>query len=196
MLLNYDAHKQLQQYVKALNAFYTSSKQLWENDLNWQGFEWIDHEDNANNVIIFRRIAKDGSDLVVAVNFAPVAHSAYRIGLPYPGTYEEVFTSDREEFGGSGMCNGKIRSEKKPFHGQEQSAEIALPGLSALFFKGRRRRKRTAKATTEATGASKTKTGAAAKKAAGKTTAKTKNTKSASSKAAPKTKKAEEKTED
>lgn len=191
ILLNYDAHKQLQQYVKALNAFYASAKQLWENDMNWEGFQWIDHEDNANNVIVFRRIAKDGSDLVIAANFAPVTHEKYRIGLPYPGTYEEVFTSDREEFGGSGILNGKIRSEKKPWHGKEQSAEIALPGLSILFFKGKPRRKRTTKAKTEAAGASKSvaKTGKAVKTAKKTTSAKTKTKKTTP-------KKAEEKTED
>ena len=190
MLLDYDAHKQLQQYVKALNAFYTATKQLWENDTDWHGFEWIDHEDRDNNVIVFRRIAKDGSDLVIAINFAPVDHPAYRIGLPYPGTYEEVFTSNRTEFGGSGILNDKIRSEKKPFHGQEQSAEIQLPGLSILFFKGRPRRKRTTK--NEAVGAFVKKTGTPARKTRSKTTSR--STKSAASRKTA-TKKAEEKTE-
>ena len=139
----------------------------------------------------YEKVAQQyGSDLVIAVNFAPVDHPAYRIGLPYPGTYEEIFTSNRTEFGGSGIGNDKIRSEKKPFHGQEQSAEIQLPGLSILFFKGRPRRKRTTK--TEEAGASVKKTGPPARKTRSKSTSK--STKSAASRKTA-TKKAEEKTE-
>ncbi len=64
MLLDYPAHKQMQTYVKALNHFYLETPQLWEQDTDWRGFEWISHEDNRNNIIAFRRIATDGSDIV------------------------------------------------------------------------------------------------------------------------------------
>ena len=111
MLLDYEAHRQMKTYVKALNALYLANKPLWENDMDWQGFEWISHDDNRNNIIAFRRIATDGSDLICVVNFAPVHHDSYYIGVPYAGTYEEIFTSDRPEFGGTGVSNGKIRSK-------------------------------------------------------------------------------------
>ena len=71
MLLDYPAHRQMQAYVKALNHFYLATPQLWEQDTDWRGFEWISHEDNRNNIIAFRRVAKDGSDIVVVVNFSP-----------------------------------------------------------------------------------------------------------------------------
>ena len=107
LLLDYDAHRQMQTYVKALNAAYLANKQFWENDMDWQGFEWISHDDNRNNIIAFRRIASDGTDLICVVNFAPVYHESYRIGVPYAGTYEEIFTSDAVPYGGSGIKNGK-----------------------------------------------------------------------------------------
>ena len=121
MLLDYPAHRQMQAYVKALNHFYLATPQLWEQDTDWRGFEWISHEDNRNNIIAFRRVAKDGSDIVVVVNFSPEEQQEYRIGVPITGTYEEIFTSDKTEFGGSGMANGKLKTENKPMHGQEQS---------------------------------------------------------------------------
>ena len=150
MLLDYPAHRQMQAYVKALNHFYLATPQLWEQDTDWRGFEWISHEDNRNNIIAFRRVAKDGSDIVVVVNFSPEEQQEYRIGVPITGTYEEIFTSDKTEFGGSGMANGKPKTENKPMHGQEQSIVLKIPRFGVLFFKGKARAKRRTKAEIEA----------------------------------------------
>ena len=150
MLLDYPAHRQMQAYVKALNHFYLATPQLWGQDTDWRGFEWISHEDNRNNIIAFRRVAKDGSDIVVVVNFSPEEQQEYRIGVPITGTYEEIFTSDKTEFGGSGMANGKLKTENKPMHGQEQSIVLKIPRFGVLFFKGKARAKRRTKAEIEA----------------------------------------------
>ena len=150
MLLDYPAHRQMQAYVKALNHFYLATPQLWEQDTDWRGFEWISHEDNRNNIIAFRRVAKDGSDIVVVVNFSPEEQQEYRIGVPITGTYEEIFTPDKTEFGGSGMENGKLKTENKPMHGQEQSIVLKIPRFGVLFFKGKARAKRRTKAEIEA----------------------------------------------
>ncbi len=150
MLLDYPAHKQMQTYVKALNHFYLATPQLWEQDTDWRGFEWISHEDNRNNIIAFRRVAKDGSDIVVVVNFSPEEQQEYRVGVPITGTYEEIFTSDKTEFGGSGMANGKLKTENKPMHGQEQSIVLKIPRFGVLFLKGKARAKRRTKAEIEA----------------------------------------------
>ena len=150
MLLDYPAHRQMQAYVKALNHFYLATPQLWEQDTDWRGFEWISHEDNRNNIIAFRRVAKDGSDIVVEVNFSPEEQQEYRIGVPITGTYEEIFTSDKTEFGGSGMANGKLKTENKPMHGQEQSIVLKIPRFGVLFLKGKARAKRRTKAEIEA----------------------------------------------
>ena len=150
MLLDYPAHRQMQAYVKALNHFYLATPQLWEQDTDWRGFEWIIHEDNRNNIIAFRRVAKDGSDIVVVVNFSPEEQQEYRVGVPITGTYEEIFTSDKTEFGGSGMANGKLKTENKPMHGQEQSIVLKIPRFGVLFLKGKARAKRRTKAEIEA----------------------------------------------
>ena len=173
MLLDYDAHRQMQEYVKQLNTFYLEYKQLWENDVDWQGFEWISHDDNVNNIIAFRRIAKDGSDLICIVNFAPVYHESYKIGVPYAGTYEEVFSSDRIEFGGSGVSNGKKRSKAEEMHGMEQVIDLKIPPLSVLYFKGKKRAPRRVKATQAAEKKPVKKTDKTKKAAARKTTRKT-----------------------
>ena len=126
---------------------------------------------------MFRRIAKDGSDIVVVVNFSPEVQEGYRIGVPFAGTWEEIFSSDRTEFGGSGMSNGKVKTDnKKPMHGQEQSISISIPRFGVLFFKGKPRAKRRTKAEIEAAkkaaAEKKTKSSKAASKSASKAVAK------------------------
>lgn len=163
LLLDYDAHRQMQTYVKALNAAYLANKQFWENDMDWQGFEWISHDDNRNNIIAFRRIASDGTDLICVVNFAPVYHESYRIGVPYAGTYEEIFTSDAVPYGGSGIKNGKKRSKMvsavmekvvdaegnlvaPTLHGHTDLIDLEVAPLSVIYLKGKPRAARKAKA--------------------------------------------------
>ena len=178
MLLDYPAHRQMQAYVKALNHFYLETPQLWEQDTDWHGFEWISHEDNRNNIIAFRRIAKDGSDIVAVVNFSPEEQGEYRIGVPIAGTYEEIFSSDKTEFGGSGLSNGKVKTENKPMHGQEQSINIKIPRFGVLFFKGKPKAKRRTKAEIEAA----KKLAEAEKKPARKASSKAKTTKTVAKK--------------
>ena len=138
-LLDFASHRQMQAYVADLNEFYLKNPPLWENDMDWQGFRWIDHTDNQNNIICFERMDKKGKILIAVINFAPVKQEQYRIGLPFDGTYTEVFSSDRIEYGGSGWQNERFFSEAVPYHSREYSAAVTLPPLSAVFFKGRRR---------------------------------------------------------
>ena len=142
MLLGYDAHRQMRAYVKALNMFYLAQKELWENDTDWHGFSWISHDDNVNNIIAFRRIAKDGSEIICVANFAPVYHESYKIGVPFAGTYEEIFSSDGVEFGGGGVSNGKKRTKASELHGMENLIDLKVAPLSVMFLRGKPRAKR------------------------------------------------------
>jgi 1,4-alpha-glucan branching enzyme len=150
MLLDYPAHRQMQNYVKSLNHFYLENPTLWEQDTDWRGFVWISHDDNRNNIIAFRRIAKDESEVIAVVNFSPIPQLEYRIGVPFAGTFEEVFSSDRQEFGGSGVINGKLKTDAIPMHEMEQSISIHIPAFGVQFFKGKPKAKRRTKAEMEA----------------------------------------------
>ena len=98
LLLDYEAHRQMQAYVKALNGFYKASAPLWQQDLSWEGFSWIANDDKDQSVIAFRRIDDAGQELIVICNFVPVTRENYRIGLPFAGEYTCCFNSDDEAF--------------------------------------------------------------------------------------------------
>ncbi|MCD8005031.1 MAG: 1,4-alpha-glucan branching protein GlgB [Oscillospiraceae bacterium] len=130
-----ERHRQLQRFFQAANAFYLDSPALWQQDFTWEGFEWICADDANGNTAIFRRIDKKGRSLIVAVNFSPVFRAGYRVGVPRPGRYREVFNSDLEEFGGGGRQNGEQTTERVPCHGQEQSLRVDIPPLGAVVLK-------------------------------------------------------------
>ncbi len=134
-LLQYKEHKDMQNFFKAVNHFYLSRPELWEQDFTWDGFEWISNDDYRQSVIAFRRKALDGKELVAVCNFTPTVREHYRIGIPIRGIWAEVFNSDDASFGGSGITNGKrIKTQDLPMHGEEQSVELTLPGNSVFFL--------------------------------------------------------------
>lgn len=134
-LLQYKEHQDAQKFFRAINHFYLSHEQLWEDDFSWEGFEWISNDDYKQSVIAFRRKSKDGKELVAVCNFVPVQRENYRIGIPIRGTWAEVFSSDDASFGGGGITNGdKIKTEDIPMHGCEQSVALTLPANSVFFL--------------------------------------------------------------
>ena len=141
LLLQYPQHRKQQSFFRDLNHFYLNTPALWEVDFSWEGFSWISNDDYTQSVIAFRRIDKNGGELVVVCNFVPVERKGYRIGAPTPGIYEEVFSSDRAEYGGSGITNGNtIKTSAVPMHGCEESMELDLPPMSVLYLRCRRKK--------------------------------------------------------
>ena len=135
LLLDYPAHKNLQNFFKAINHFYLKSTPLFEQDFSWNGFSWISNDDYLKSVISFRRIDKKGKELIIICNFQPVERKDYRIGVPYSGVYNEVFSTNDEAFGGTGSMNKKnIHSEKIPMHGFENSISLVLSPMSVSYF--------------------------------------------------------------
>ena len=56
-----ERHRKLQAFFKAVNAFYLEHPELWELDFSWEGFEWIEADDNQANTIAFLRKDKKGN---------------------------------------------------------------------------------------------------------------------------------------
>ena len=133
-LLSYDSHKKMQKYVKDLNFFYLSRSELWENDSDWNGFEWISNDDSDQSIISFIRTDKHSKRLLVVCNFCPVKREKYRLGVPVSGIYKPVFSSDYLKYGGSGTRIRSVKSQKIPFHGRRESISITVQPMSTVFY--------------------------------------------------------------
>ncbi len=140
-LLDFDAHRKLQQLVRDLNRLYQAEPALHQVDFSWEGFQWIDLHDVDQSAVTFLRRAKADDPaaaecVVVAANFTPVPREGYRVGVPVPGFYKELLNSDADAYGGSNMGNqGGLPADEIPWQGQPYSLLITLPPLAVVFFK-------------------------------------------------------------
>lgn len=136
-LLDYPLHRSMFEYVKALNQFYLQESSLYEGDHDASGYEWIDPHNPDQSIITFlRRCSSTHNELIVVCNFTPNVYYDYKIGVPKPGTYLEVFNSDAKMYAGSNQLNeGSHFSFPERWHGFDQHIKIKIPPLAVSIFK-------------------------------------------------------------
>ncbi|WP_163195016.1 1,4-alpha-glucan branching protein GlgB [Clostridium thermarum] len=136
MLLEYPAHRDMQNYVRKLNHLYKSEKSLWELDHSPQGFAWIDYQNYEQSIIAFMRKAEDGDYTIAIYNFTPIVRYDYRIGVPELKEYKEIFNSDSTEFGGSGQTvEDTLQAFDEEWNGQPYHIKTKIPPLSFVLLK-------------------------------------------------------------
>jgi 1,4-alpha-glucan branching enzyme len=134
-LKDYPLHAGIRSLVGDLNRVYRSSPALYTQDFTPAGFTWLDANDREGNVLAYLRWGSDGSVLACVLNFSPMPHSGYRIGLPFAGVWKEAVNTDSELYGGSGAGNmGAVMATEHASHGQPASATITVPPLGALWL--------------------------------------------------------------
>ena len=137
-LLEMPAHKGVQSLIQDLNKLYRKHGALWEADTDASGFQWIEVDNAAENVLAFRRLAPStGKEVICVSNFSPLVREGHRLSLPRAGSYKQLLNTDHEKYCGGGFGVVKsIKAEKVPWHGLEYSAEITLPPLGTIWFEG------------------------------------------------------------
>ena len=126
----------IQKYVKALNQMYLEEEALWHDGQD--GFEWIEHENINENMLIFLRKTPNMEDFIIAVfNFSGKDHEKYPLGVPLEdGEYEVILDSNEKKFGGSYQGRKrKYKPIKKSWNYREQYIEIKIAKNSAIFLK-------------------------------------------------------------
>ncbi len=135
-LLQYDAHKQMQLYVRTLNQLYKAHPALYQLDHVTEGFEWINNISANENIIVYlRKSINEEESLLVVCNFGSTARDNYKIGVPGNGKYKEIFNSDAVEFGGDGFVNQRLKQSKKDeCDNREDSIRIKIASFSTCVF--------------------------------------------------------------
>ena len=137
LLEEYEKHRRFHAFVRDMNKLYLSEKALYEQDFVPAGFEWMSCMDADRSIVSFVRHAKDSEDLLLFVcNFTPVSYENFQQAVPFPGKYKEIFNSDAEKYGGTGMVNSRQKTAKaEPCDGKDYSIEISLAPLGTSVFR-------------------------------------------------------------
>jgi len=90
-----------------------------------------------NSVLTYIRKGHDTkNDIYIALNLTPVPRENYRIGIPKKsGRVKELFNSDDEKYGGTGMNTNISKLSAKEWHSHKKSVEMTIPPLSIVIFK-------------------------------------------------------------
>jgi len=131
-LLGQAKHAGIQALIRDLNGLYRAQPALHELDCDASGFEWIITEDANSNTFAFLRKGRDArARCVVVVNFSPNVYYNYRVRVPLPGRWREVFNSDSAHYGGTNVGNV---GEVSALPGPASELNLTIPPLAAIFL--------------------------------------------------------------
>jgi len=125
-LLQMPLHRQLQHCSRALNTLYRQHEALWSDDFSKRGWQCVDMGDAMNSVLSYLRKGRE-EKLLCVHHFSGEELGCYLI--PYKGAKraKELFSTDAQEYGGSGVINSEIAIEKG-------GLRLNLPPLSTLII--------------------------------------------------------------
>ena len=135
-LLEDPKHAGMQRFIKQLLHLYKRYPALHELDCSYEGFEWVNADDNSRSIYSFMRKSADGrNSILVVCNFTPVEYPQYRVGVPFKRKYKLLLNSADASYGGNGKKRKEIyTAEKKAADGHEYSIAYPLPAFGAAVF--------------------------------------------------------------
>ena len=144
VLLDYDSHRKTRDFVKAINHYYKDNSEFWQIEDSWDGFRWLNADDNTRNVFSYLRTNEKGEQKAVVLNFAPVKWEKYILGLPENITSIKVdINSDWVEFGGKSEHSEETYRTRNIECGEfKKGVEIDIPPLSAIYFTVRKKKEK------------------------------------------------------
>ena len=134
-ILNYPVHDAFHEFIKKLNQLVLDHPALYEYDYYPEGFEWCVVDDHNQSVFAYERKAKDGSTLLVVLNFTANNHEKYCVPVSQKGTYKEILNSDLDKYSGSNQVNKRqIKAKKRAALGKDYSIDVKIAPFAGMIF--------------------------------------------------------------
>ena len=135
-LLDNSNHKNLSLFYKELLHIYKKNPAMYELDVSWEGFEWINANDSYRGIFSFVRKSKDGKNNILYIgNFTPVAYDDYRVGVASANTHKLILNSEDPKFGGEDSGRPKTyKPEQMECDGRDYSIAYPLPAYGVAIF--------------------------------------------------------------
>lgn len=134
-LKTFPKHDSVSRLVRDLNRIYQAEKPMYYQEHNPEHFRWLMVDNADQSVFAFQR--KVGDDCLVFVfNMTTNFYDSIRLPFLEKGTYEEIFNSDKDVYGGWGQYNGlPLSTGEGSFEGLPYHLDIKLACLGACIFK-------------------------------------------------------------
>ena len=133
-LLENPNHQAVKDFLKDMLHIYTKYPAMYEQDINWNGFEWINANDSYRSIFSFVRKSKDGkNNLLFVVNFTPVAYPEYRVGVAENRKHKLVINSEKY-LGSQKKYKKTFTPKKKECDGRQYSIEYPLAAYGVAVF--------------------------------------------------------------
>ena len=134
-LKSYPIHDSVSRLVRDLNLIYRHEKAMYFEEHNPEHYHWLMVDNSNDSIYAFQRNVGDDT-LVFVFNMTTNYYESFAIPLMQMGTYEEIFNSDKDVYGGANQYNGlPIDSEPGSFEGLPAHFNIKLASFAACIFK-------------------------------------------------------------
>lgn len=134
-LLEDPMHEDIKEYVKKLLHLYKDNKVMYGYESKaYEGFRWINCDDTDNSVFSFIRKAPgtfDGSKAFIC-NFTPIERNDYVIGVPNPGEYKVILSSEDVYGTNSVIYRAKPVADGKQQDGFDYEISVNLKGFESI----------------------------------------------------------------
>ncbi len=132
-LISEEPHRGVSALVADLNDLYRKTPAMHAADTDPSGFSWIVGDDAENGVVAFLRLADGHDPVLVVANHTPSVLHDYMVGVPEPGRWVRILSTDDSRYGGSGAGTGEAESGEGS-HGRPHSLTLTVPPLAVSFF--------------------------------------------------------------
>ena len=135
-LMENPENKAINDWMKELLSIYHKYPAMYELDTSWQGFEWINANDNFRSIFSFVRKARNGKkNLLFVINFTPVAYDDYCVGVPENKKLKLLLNSEDPKFGGKDTKRKtQYTPVKQECDGKDYSIAYPLPAYGVAVF--------------------------------------------------------------
>ncbi len=129
-------HRHVARMYKDLLHIYKEYPAMYEQDVSWAGFEWINANDGYRSIFSFVRKAKSGKNsLLFVINMTPMKYDDYRVGILSNQKIKLILDSENERYGGNGsVIPETITPKKEECDGREYSVAFPLAPYQIAIF--------------------------------------------------------------
>ncbi|HPK67711.1 MAG TPA: 1,4-alpha-glucan branching protein GlgB [Bacilli bacterium] len=140
-LRTFPKHDSITRLIRDLNLIYSYEKAMKFEEYNPKHFLWLMADNADQSIYAFERFVDD-SRLIFVFNMTPNFFDNYELGVNEEGTYEEIFNSDKDVYGGANQYNGLPVSSAPfgPFN-RPHHIKIKIASFGAMIFKYRKNKK-------------------------------------------------------